>query len=117
MRTLALAFALIALMFVFFACNKEVRYSPSELDKFPPEIQSKIRSGEVSLGMTPEMVRYAWGAPSEVNVLKPTADGKLREEWVYENLLQETSLIFTDRVLTEIATGKAGKAGTAPQNK
>jgi len=108
---IAISLSLIsALMLPLAGCAKEVRYSPGEIEKFPPEIQAKIRSGEVSLGMTPEMARYSWGSPNEVNVLKPTAEGKMREEWVYETFINVTSLIFTEGVLTEIATGKGAKA-------
>jgi len=105
------------ILLVLAACTKEVRYSPGEIEKFPPEVQSKIRSGEVSLGMTPEMVRYSWGSPNEVNVLKPNPEGKMREEWIYENFISVTSLIFTEGVLTEIATGKGARTGSSAPKK
>ncbi len=80
-----------------------VRYSPSELKAFSPEAQQRIKKAEVALDMTPLEVRYSWGAPTDVNVLAQTEDGKYRERWVYrEWVFFTTTLIFTDGRLAEI---------------
>nr|MDA8088559.1 hypothetical protein [Nitrospiraceae bacterium] len=60
---LAVVFFLMGAM----GCQQEVRYSPSEISGYPEATQKLIREGKVSMGMTPDEVRYAWGAPSEVN--------------------------------------------------
>jgi hypothetical protein len=100
----------ILLLFFALGCTKEVRYSPAEISKFPPEIQKVIREGNVAMGMTPEQVRYSLGAPSEINVLKPTPEGKLREEWIYKELGVQTKLGFTEGRLTEFDTSGMGAA-------
>jgi len=64
-------------------CTKSVRYSQDEIKDFPPEVQEQIKQGTVALGMTIQQVRFAWGPPSEINVLQPSEDGKPREEWIY----------------------------------
>lgn len=84
-----------------------IRYSPQELRAFPSEIQEQIKEGAISLNMTQTEVRYSWGAPSTVNVLKPS-DGAQKEEWVYKSLgirgLSKTTLTFTDSKLTDIVS-------------
>lgn len=100
-----------------FACVREVRYSPAEIKKYPPEVQNRIRQGEVSLGMTPEQVRYSWGSPTEVNVLKPAEGGKMREEWVYKNIFSTMTLVFTEGRLTEIiSSGVGGRKYEKPES-
>lgn len=87
------------------ACATGVRYSPGEIRNFPEEIQKHIQAGEVVTGMTQIQVRYAWGAPSDVQVLEPK-DGKYREMWVYSTSgLLKTRLIFVDGVLQSIISG------------
>jgi hypothetical protein len=91
------------------SCAGAVRYSPAEIQDYPPAIQEQVKAGEVSLGMTLSQVRHAWGGPSEVVVLKPTAEGKYREEWIYKGLFGfRTSLIFTEGKLTEIISTEPG---------
>lgn len=81
------------------ACSQStVRYTADELRDFPPAVQERIMKGEVAFGMTPQEVRYAWGAPEEVRVLTPVG-GKAREEWTYTKLLgvyQTRKLLFMD---------------------
>lgn len=103
-------FIVLLLVMAVAACStNSVRYSPTEISKFPPDIQGRIRGEEVSIGMTPEMVRLSWGAPTQVSVLKPLDDGRLREEWLYETFLHENRLIFIDGALGEIMSTKSGK--------
>lgn len=90
-------------------CLGSVRYSPAEIKDFSPEIREQIKAGEISLGMSLSEVRYAWGAPSMVGVLKPAEDGKMREEWTYTGLLGfKTKLMFTEGKLTEIMSTEPG---------
>jgi hypothetical protein len=72
----------VVLFFLQVGCAKSVRYSADEIKDFPPSIQEHIKKGEVLLGMTPQEVRYAWGAPDSARMLEPL-DGKTREEWIY----------------------------------
>jgi outer membrane biogenesis lipoprotein LolB len=100
MRFLSLALASLLLM----ACSQAVRYSPAEISGFPQKMQGHIRGKEIVLGMTQLQARYSWGAPAEVRVLKPDAEGRLREEWTYKNLFFRTRLLFTEGKLTEISS-------------
>ncbi len=63
-------------------CVHHVRYSETEIQSFPANIQEQIRKGEISPGMTNEQVRYAWGNPDFQKILDPY-EGKPREEWIY----------------------------------
>ncbi len=95
-----------SLMGALLGCQQEVRYSPSEISGYPEATQKLIREGKVSMGMTPDEVRFAWGAPNEVNILPPTKDGKSRQEWVYKDTLSlsKTRLFFTDGRVNEMSS-------------
>jgi hypothetical protein len=85
------------------ACTQSIRYSPDEIKDFPPSIQESIRNNEVVVGMTKLQVRYSWGGPDEIIVLRPTDTGKERIEWAYKKMqFFKSRLIFTDDKLTEI---------------
>ncbi len=86
------------------ACVPAVRYSPEEIKDYPPAVQEQIRQGNVVLGMTAQQVRYAWGSPSSVNVLPPTEEGKVKEEWLYSTMgvFMERRLLFVDGKLVDI---------------
>ncbi len=99
--------ALLLFCFTIFlgACATGIRYSPGEIKNFPPEVQKHIQAGEVVTGMTQIQVRYAWGAPADVQVLEPK-DGKYRELWIYSSGgLFKTKLIFIDGILQSIVSG------------
>jgi len=90
-------------------CIESARYSPDEIKEFPPATQEHIKIGKVVPGMTPQQVRYAWGSPANVNILKPSEEGKYREEWIYTRLgIFKTRLIFIDGKLTYIITNEPG---------
>jgi hypothetical protein len=103
-------FYVVVVALLLAACSTSgVRYSPREIKSFPPEIQEHIKNAEVTLGMSPLAVRYAWGAPAEVNILEPDSQGRFREEWVYRKLrFMKTRLIFTDGKLTGIISTEPG---------
>ncbi|MBU4321139.1 MAG: outer membrane protein assembly factor BamE [Thermodesulfovibrionales bacterium] len=97
------------LCFSVLGCIDSVRYSPDEIKGFPPAIQENIKRGEIAPGMTQQQVRYAWGSPAEVNVLKPSEDNKYREEWVYTRSgILKTRLIFIDGKLMHIISNEPG---------
>lgn len=102
---------LTAVAFVFLAsCSYGVRYSPSEINGFPPLLQEHIRNSEISPGMTQTAVRLAWGPPAAVRVPEPDFKGRYREEWIYTKFrIVATRLIFTDGELTAIIHGMAKK--------
>lgn len=115
-RWIVVALALGAL-----SCSSNVRYSPWEIDHYPPGVQESIRKGEVSMGMSPLEVRYAWGAPNSVRIAEAEPDGRYRETWVYTKLrVFVTRLTFTDGKLTDMESGvemkgsDAQKQGGAP---
>ncbi len=78
--SVVLSFTLVFLLQT--GCIHQVRYSETEIQSFPANIQEHIRKGEISPGMTSEQVRYAWGNPDFQKILEPY-DGKPREEWIY----------------------------------
>lgn len=91
------------------SCATAARYTYEEIKGYPTDIQDKIMRGEVSLGMTPQQVRYAWGAPNAIRTLEPL-EGKSREEWIYTTLgiyeigvYKAKRLLFVDGKLMYIA--------------
>ena len=111
MRKNLLSFCILssALCFMILGCVGAVRYSPDEIKGFPAAIQENIKRSEVAPGMTQQQVRYTWGSPAEVNVLKPSEDGKYREEWVYTRSgILKTRLIFIDGKLMHIISNEPG---------
>lgn len=100
------------------SCTTAVRYSPEELKDYPPDVQDQIRQGNVSVGMTIQQVRYAWGAPSTVHVLTPTIEGKLREEWIYSSgILMQRRLLFVDGTLFDIFPAPKVQQQPMPQDQ
>lgn len=81
-------------------CVHQVRYSETEIQSFPANIQENIRKGEIFPGMTNEQVRYAWGNPDFQKILDPY-EGKPREEWIYAKLgiFAAKILVFYDNKL------------------
>ncbi|MCE5195423.1 MAG: outer membrane protein assembly factor BamE [Nitrospiraceae bacterium] len=108
MKKINLVFCVSLLVFSL-GCIEAIRYSPDEIKTFPPDIQESIKHGVIKPGMTIQQVRYAWGAPTMINILKPADDGKSREEWTYRRgLLGKTRLLFIDNKLTHIISDEAG---------
>ncbi len=100
---------LAATFFVLSACAREMRYSSDEIAAFPIDVQEHIKKGEVVPKMTPQHVRYAWGAPARIRVLEPSNNNKERLEWIYQSLgVFNTKLIFEDSKLVEIITNEPG---------
>jgi hypothetical protein len=97
----------ICALLVLASCSAGIRYSPDEIKEYPPSTQENIRSGIVVFGMTQPEVRYAWGTPSEINILKQGDEGNFVVEWVYKRAgLFSTRLIFTDGKVTEIISNE-----------
>jgi uncharacterized protein YceK len=43
--------------------DSRIRDNQALFDDYAPEVQQKIRAGEIAVGFTPEMVVMAWGEP------------------------------------------------------
>jgi hypothetical protein len=86
------------------ACVSNVRYTSDEIKDYQPSIQEQIRRGDISIGMTTQQVRYALGAPETVNIISPTPDGKLKEEWIYSTMkvFMKRRLLFIDGKLVDV---------------
>ncbi|MEW5743864.1 MAG: hypothetical protein AB1805_00300 [Nitrospirota bacterium] len=91
-------------------CASPARFTHDEIKHYPIEIQEKIIKGQIAPGMTPQQVRYAWGAPDSVRTLQPEA-GKPKEEWIYTSGigLLRTVLTFIDGKLTYIVSSEPGR--------
>ncbi len=95
-------FALI-MGFWLFGCATQTRYTYDEIKHYPLVIQEQIMKGEISIGMTPQQVRYAWGSPNIIRKLE-SVDGKERQEWIYSTLgiIEQKRLLFIDGRLAYI---------------
>lgn len=98
------------IMPLLLSCTKAMRYTYEEVRYYPEGIQEKIKNNEVVTGMTLQQVRYAWGAPSSVEVLEPNSEGKERIQWEYRRVggLIKTILVFADGKLSEIVNKEPG---------
>jgi hypothetical protein len=63
----------------FWATEFNRREVVLESKDWPPEIKESIRWNRIQNGMTREMVRLAWGAPTSVRPLQPAG-----EEWLFD---------------------------------
>lgn len=103
---------LVGVIFLSFSgcTSNAVRYSHEEISSYPPVIQERIKNNELSAGMTVQQVRYSWGAPSEINAISPSDEGKPREEWIYSKMMgiSKTRLIFIDGKLAVIISADPG---------
>ena len=80
MRALAVALAAAALA----ACastGSRIKKHQAQFDSYPPEIQQKIRDGQVEPGFTFEQAEMALGAPDRTNTR--TTANKSQEIWIY----------------------------------
>lgn len=104
MKNYLLSVSFLVLAFWSFSgCAPAVRYSPDEIRDYPPAVQENIRQGNVMTGMTPRQVRYAWGAPSTINILSPTEEGKQKEEWIYSaGVFVQKRILFIDGKVVDI---------------
>lgn len=61
--------------------EKRIKKEPQVFAAFPPEIQQKVKRGEVEVGFSRDMVRLALGAPHRVST-RTTESGQF-EVWTY----------------------------------
>ncbi len=116
-RTLS-AVALAGAVIVLCGCSKGVRYSPTEIEGYPPQVQEQIKSGDLTLGMSTTVVRYTWGTPSDVYVMGLDPEGRAHEEWVYYSFpFFHTRLVFKDNKLVGIVSGFATNDQILPDKR
>lgn len=103
-RLILIFFVIAASVYQVSCAPEAVRYTSDEIAGFPPNIQQNIREGYISLSMTPEEVRYAWGSPDNILYLPTVREGKEMVEWDYGKYLGvvTTRLIFVGGRLSEI---------------
>ncbi|NTU43768.1 MAG: hypothetical protein HGA78_12125 [Nitrospirales bacterium] len=94
-------------------CTHSVRYTTEEIKDYPMDVQEQIMREKVSLGMTAQQVRYAWGSPESIRPLGHL-EGKKREEWVYSTMgvWDTKTLVFLDGRLIYISGETPGKKDT-----
>ncbi|MEE9523645.1 MAG: hypothetical protein V3V59_02725 [Thermodesulfovibrionales bacterium] len=96
-------------LLVLVSCTSHIRYTVEEIKDYPPNIQKKIKIGEVTTGMTYLQVRYAWGAPHVIDVLPPSEEGHETITWTYKKFqFFKTILTFVDGKLIEIVSTEPG---------
>jgi hypothetical protein len=115
-KALFFALFLTLSLWTLLGCTTTVRYSPEEIKGYPPMVQEQIQQGNVVVGMTPQQVRYAWGPPTTANVMTPTQDGKMREEWLYSSgIFVQRRLLFVDGKLFDIFPEPKSAPAPAPE--
>ncbi len=76
-------------------------------ERWPLEIRQAVLDGKVEPGMDPDMVRVAWGEPSEVSI-SPAGD----EIWIYSRGGSQGSVIYPGGVGNTGIGGIGGTGGT-----
>ncbi len=61
--------------------GSRIRRNQDLFDSYPPEIQQRIRAGELAVGFTPEMVEMSWGKPSRRDQV--TGEDMVAEVWTW----------------------------------
>lgn len=61
--------------------QSRIRKNPGLFASWPPEIQSRVKAGEVDVGFTAEMVRMALGSPDQK--FMRTTETAAEEVWIY----------------------------------
>ncbi|MBI2516731.1 MAG: hypothetical protein HYV95_07415 [Opitutae bacterium] len=95
MRRLTPALALAVFALFFAGCStpqSRIEQNRAAYDQFPAEVQAKIRSGQVDVGYTPEMVAIALGEPTRKATRKTEAGDA--EVWIYHNNSPQFSFGF-----------------------
>lgn len=63
--------------------DSRIRDQQAAFDRYPPEVQQKIRAGQIDVGYTADMVRMALGEPDQ-RLERTTAEGA-SEIWAYRD--------------------------------
>ena len=58
-----------------------IKKNPELFNTFPPDVQDKVKRGQVDVGFTPEMVTMALGTPNHIYTRQTTTE--IKEVWTY----------------------------------
>ena len=83
---------LIALVSACSSPDSRIESNRAAFEKFPAEVQAKIRAGKVDIGFTAEMVRLALGEPAR-KLSRKTEQGEA-EVWMYADNKPQISFGF-----------------------
>lgn len=83
---------LVALLSACSTPDSRIDSNRAAFDKFPADVQEKIRTGRVDVGFTPEMVRMALGEPAR-QLTRKTESGDV-EVWMYADNKPQLSFGF-----------------------
>ena len=109
---LAIVFALAACMTAQQIRDRRIASSPEIFNSFTPEIQQKIRTGQIELGFSEEMVRLAWGMPDRIYTR--TTDKGEATVWTYS---KTQILTQTDRMTIPVQVrDKSGRSSVQYEN-
>ena len=61
--------------------DSRIRSQQALFDGYSPEVQQKIRAGDIAVGFTPEMVEMAWGEPYRKDQV--TGEDYAAEVWTW----------------------------------
>ena len=61
--------------------DSRIAASQALFDGYPPDVQEKIRAGDIAVGFTPEMVEMAWGEPYRKDQV--TGEDFVAEVWTW----------------------------------
>lgn len=109
---LVVACALSACMTAQQIRDRRIASSQDIFNSFSPEIQQKIRAGQIELGFSEEMVRLAWGMPDRIYTR--TTDKGEATVWTYS---KTRILTQTDRMTIPVQVrDKSGRSSVQYEN-
>ncbi|HIJ89916.1 MAG: hypothetical protein OEV89_04045 [Desulfobulbaceae bacterium] len=109
---LLLACALSACMTAQQIRDRRIASNPEIFNSLSPEIQQKIRAGQIELGFSEEMVRLAWGIPDKIYTR--TTDQGEATVWTYS---KTRILTQTDRMTVPVQVrDKSGRSSVQYEN-
>lgn len=109
---LAIVFALSACMTAQQIRDRRIASSLEIFNFFNPEIQQKIRAGQIELGFSEDMVRLAWGMPNRIYTR--TTDKGEATVWTYS---KTQILTQTDRMTIPVQVrDRSGRSSVQYEN-
>ncbi|MCW8946568.1 MAG: hypothetical protein OQK80_03790 [Sedimenticola sp.] len=64
--------------------DERIETEQALFDSYPPDIQEQVRLGQIDIGYSKDMVRFAWGPPDQV--FRRTTRAKQSVVWSYTQL-------------------------------
>lgn len=110
--SLLLFFTLVSCMTTQQLRDRRIAENQAVFNSFAPDIQEKVRSGRIDIGFTEDMVRLAWGNPSQTYA-RTTETGQAIV-WTYSRTLTQTQ---TDRMSVPVRVyDRSGRSHIQYQN-